>query len=57
MTASAIACLLSYKLGFEIPFGINPFIDDARNRSRRIGGIVNRPLRLQVGKGVTNDAR
>jgi hypothetical protein len=51
-----IACLLSYKLGFEIPPGINPFKDDARRRSRRIGEIVNLLLQLQEQKEVTDHA-
>ena len=51
-----IACLLSNKLGFEIPVEINPFIDDARRRSRRIGEIVNLILRLQEQSGVTEHA-
>src|SRR6266566_9487183 len=51
-----IACLLSYKLGFEIPPEINPFKDDARRRSRRIGEIVNLLFQLQEQKEVTDHA-
>jgi len=51
-----IACLLSYKLKFEIPPEINPFTDDTRHRSRRIGEIVNLLLQLQEQKGVAGHA-
>ena len=51
-----LACLLSYKLGFEIPPEINPFKDDARRRPRRIGEIVNLLLQLQEQKEVSDHA-
>lgn len=51
-----VACLLSYKLNFDIPPEVNPFIDDRRRRSRRIGEIVNLLLQLQEQKEVIDHA-
>ena len=51
-----VACLLSCKLKFEIPLEINPFTDDARQRSRRVGQIVHLLLQLLEEKGVAHHA-
>ncbi len=34
------ACLLSERFGIHIPDKVNPFVDDARNRSRTVGEIA-----------------
>jgi len=35
-----LACTLSDKLNYDIPHKINPLVDDAKNRPRRVGEIV-----------------
>ncbi len=35
------ACILSEKLHYRIPDGLNPFVDDDRHQARTIGQIVN----------------
>jgi acyl carrier protein len=35
------ACFLSEKFGFEIPPEVNPFVDDARQRSRSVGEMTD----------------
>lgn len=35
------ACALSDKLGFYIPDNINPLVDDARQRARQVGEVVD----------------
>jgi hypothetical protein len=51
-----LACLLSLKLGFEIPHELNPIKDDARRRPRRVGEIVEFLLNLIDEKGIVNNA-
>ena len=34
------ACVISERLGFEIPANVNPFVDDDNHRARTIGEIV-----------------
>jgi hypothetical protein len=36
-----LACTLSDKLHYDIPDKINPLVDDAKNRPRRVGEIVD----------------
>lgn len=35
------ACSLSQRLGYHIPDKLNPFVDDAKNRARKVGEIVD----------------
>jgi acyl carrier protein len=35
-----LACLLSERFGVHIPDNLNPFVDDARHRSRTVGEIA-----------------
>lgn len=35
-----IACALSEKFGYHIPDDVNPLVDDANHRGRRVGEIV-----------------
>lgn len=51
-----VACLLSEKLDFEIPHEVNPFTDDTRHRSRRVGEIVDLLCNLLGKKGVSDHA-
>jgi hypothetical protein len=41
-----LACVLSVKLGFEVPDTINPLVDDARRKSRKIAEIVDLLLKM-----------
>lgn len=47
----ALACSLSDKLNFDIPEDINPLVDDAVRRSRRVGEIVDLVQKLVSGSG------
>ena len=51
-----VACLLSYRLNFEIPPAVNPFTDDDRRRARRVGEIVDLLVTLLGGNGVAGHA-
>jgi len=35
-----MACALSEKFGYHIPDNLNPLVDDAKQRGRRVGEIV-----------------
>lgn len=48
------ACALQESLGIEIPWKVNPFVDDARNRSRKVKDIV--VLIQQLSAQETNHA-
>ncbi|MBN1550152.1 hypothetical protein JW979_01735 [bacterium] len=37
----ACACSMSEKLGFQIPLGVNPFVDDEQRKSRCLSEIVD----------------
>lgn len=51
-----LACLLSIKLGFEIPHELNPLKDDRRRRARRVGEIVDFLLNIINEKGIAPHA-
>jgi acyl carrier protein len=42
----AVACALSEKLDYHIPDDLNPLVDDAKQRARRVGDIVDLMHRL-----------
>ncbi len=50
------ACSLSERLGFEIPYELNPFVDDKAQRPRTMGDIVSVVSAL-VRTGGSSDAR
>lgn len=51
----ALACSLSDKLQFDIPDNINPLVDDAVRRPRRVGEIVDLVHKLVAGSEDRNN--
>jgi len=51
-----VAAELCLRLGIEIPFDVNPFVDDKKERSRCIGEIVELCLTyIQEKEGKSHD--
>ncbi len=48
------ACLISQKLGVEIPADINPLVDDEQQRPRLVGEIADLCFGLCSKKGATH---